>query len=112
MAKAKPKKAAKRLAHNETICPNCGEVVRIRKDPALAAILSFIFFSLGQFYNGQVGKGVAFIALMFLMLGLMLMFAAVRQGWGLLVAFWLSFGVIYAASIYDAYVSAKRLNES
>ena len=33
------------------------------KNPTLAAILSFLFMGLGQFYNGEVKKGVLFAAL-------------------------------------------------
>lgn len=33
------------------------------KSPGLAAILSFFFMGLGQFYNGQFAKGFLFIIL-------------------------------------------------
>lgn len=33
----------------------------MQKNPGLAAVLSFLFCGLGQIYNGQFGKAVAFI---------------------------------------------------
>lgn len=72
------------LAGQEVACPNCQgrmimpggppvtvvththtihriERVGPEKSPGLAAILSFLFCGLGQVYNGEVGKGVAFL---------------------------------------------------
>ena len=31
------------------------------KNPGLAAVLSFFYMGLGQIYNGQIAKGIAFI---------------------------------------------------
>ena len=33
-------------------------VVSLRKEPGIAAVLSFFWCGLGQIYNGQIGKGV------------------------------------------------------
>ena len=55
------------------ICPKCGArvappptsfpptIMAERKNEGLAAVLSFLFFGLGQIYNGQIGKGILFI---------------------------------------------------
>jgi hypothetical protein len=70
------------------ICPSCG--VRIRppetpkkKEPVLAALLSFIFAGSGQVYNGELGKGILILA-------------------GTIV--WL-FG------IFDAYTTSEKMNK-
>jgi TM2 domain-containing membrane protein YozV len=46
------------------------------KNPSIATILSFFWMGLGQIYNGQIGKGVAFMVsyviswlLMFIIIG-------------------------------------------
>jgi TM2 domain-containing membrane protein YozV len=87
------------------ICPKCG--VRIKqppplvesKSPILAAVLSVVFPGLGQIYNGQIGKGIAF-----LILGAVLVFSiAALIGFVLYPIFW-----IY--NIYDAYTVARKIN--
>lgn len=56
------------------------------RSPALAAILSFIVSGTGQFYNGQLGKGIFF--------------------------FFTSWLIIpWIIGILDAYASAKKINE-
>jgi TM2 domain-containing membrane protein YozV/RNA polymerase subunit RPABC4/transcription elongation factor Spt4 len=89
------------------ICPKCG--VRIkqapqpavidRKNPGIAAVLSFLFTGLGQIYNGQIGKGIIFVVV-----GIVcLILVVVLIGIILYPLFW-----IY--NIYDAYTSAKKIN--
>lgn len=58
----------------------------IYKSPGVAFLLSFIFPGGGQFYNGHVGKGIF-----------------------VLLTFWL-FGVTYIWSLFDAPLSAQRIN--
>lgn len=70
------------------------------RSPLLAAILSLIFSGLGQIYNGQVTKGVAFIVAQ-------LVNAALTT---VLVGFVLMPIVGLWATI-DAYLVAKRNNE-
>lgn len=56
------------------------------KNPALALFLSFIFPGAGQFYNGHAGKGFL-----------------------VLFTFWIM-GITYVWSLFDAYLSAQRIN--
>jgi TM2 domain-containing membrane protein YozV/predicted RNA-binding Zn-ribbon protein involved in translation (DUF1610 family) len=56
------------------------------KNPALALFLSFIFPGAGQFYNGHAGKGFL-----------------------VLFTFWI-LGITYIWSLFDAYLSAQRIN--
>ena len=58
----------------------------IYKNPGVAFILSFIFPGGGQFYNGHAGKGIL-----------------------VLLTFWL-LGVTYIWSLFDAPLSAQRIN--
>lgn len=74
-------------------CKTCIDSVLAKKkteakgrNPALAAILSFIVAGLGQVYNGQIGKGI------------LIFFTA-----------WLIIPWIYG--IFDAYSVAKKINE-
>lgn len=91
------------------ICPKCGvrlEAVKTAqshamKNPGLAAVLSFLFTGLGQFYNGQFGKGVLFIiggivciALMFVLIGFIL------------------YPIVLLVNIWDAYRSAEKINRT
>ena len=70
------------------------------RTPILAAVLSLIVAGLGQFYNGQITKGVLFIvaqiingALLYVAIGFVTM---------PLVGLW---------AVIDAYLVAKRNNE-
>ena len=92
---------------NAEICPKCG--VRVgafitrdapiaRKNPMLAAILSFLWAGLGQFYNGDIGKGFIFSSITFISWIFIMSLLPV-----LLIPFW-----VYA--IYDAYAVAKKIN--
>jgi TM2 domain-containing membrane protein YozV len=84
------------------ICPKCG--VRIQppaevRNPGISPILSFFIPGLGQIYNGQITKGLIFIAIgFFLALTIILLIGII-----LYPLFW-----IY--NMYDAYDTAKKVN--
>lgn len=98
------------------ICPKCG--IRIAPAPAsgpvvyqpiapvthksegLAAVLSFLWCGLGQIYNGQIGKGIVMVVVYLIMLALFWLIVP------LIVAF-----VMWIWGIYDAYKTAKKINE-
>lgn len=62
-------------------------------------MLSFLFTGLGQIYNGQIGKGLAFVVL-----GIVFVITIIFLiGLVLYPVFW-----IY--NIYDAYTTAKNVN--
>lgn len=69
------------------------------KDEGIAAVLSFLFTGLGQIYNGQIGKGIAFIIIG----AVFIVLIAFLIGIILYPIFW-----IY--NIYDAYSTAKKVN--
>ena len=73
-----------------TSCTGQGE-----KNPVLAAIASFLFSGLGQVYNGNFGKGL--LIFFGTLIGSMIFLIP-----GLIV-------LIYG--IYDAYTTAKKMNE-
>ncbi|HVP23846.1 MAG TPA: zinc-ribbon domain-containing protein [Conexivisphaerales archaeon] len=87
------------------MCPRCGKRVMAapwpseQKNPGIAAVLSFLFTGLGQIYNGQIGKGITFVAVGIVCLFTIIFFV----GLILYPLFW-----IY--NVYDAYNSAKRIN--
>lgn len=87
------------------ICPNCGVRVKTipvyteKKSSGIAAVLSFLFTGLGQIYNGQIGKGIAFMIIGFILAGTIL----ILIGFILYPLFW-----IY--TIYDAYSTAEKIN--
>lgn len=70
------------------------------KNPTLAAILSFLLIGLGQVYNGQVLKGIAF----FLLQGLNVFLTTLVVGF-------IFIPVVWIVAIYDAYKTAQRINE-
>jgi TM2 domain-containing membrane protein YozV len=87
-------------------CLYCGYSIegstrdRVKKNPGLAAVLSFFFAGLGQIYNGEIGKGIAFIIIYFFCLLSML----VGIGFFLVPVVWIG-GMI------DAHHSAERINK-
>lgn len=70
------------------------------KNPGIAAILCFFITGLGQIYNGQIGKGLILIILY----GIAILTSFILIGIIPLIIIW-----IYG--IYDAYNTAKEINE-
>jgi TM2 domain-containing membrane protein YozV len=71
-----------------------------RKNPGVAAVLSFFWAGLGQIYNGQLAKGIGFIVLyafcvllIFVVIGFILV------------------PIVWIIGIWDAYNTAKQYNE-
>ncbi|MEG3056780.1 MAG: zinc ribbon domain-containing protein [Proteiniphilum sp.] len=85
------------------ICPNCGvrlkEVAINKRSPIIAAILSLFISGLGQIYNGQFGKGIAYIIIEMICAASLL----ILIGFILLPIWWL-------IGIADAYMSANKIN--
>ena len=84
------------------ICPKCGVRVKASfvKHPGIAAVLSFFWPGVGQIYNGQIGKGIAFVVIavslalsMFILIGFVL------------------YPIFWIYNIWDAYKTAKQLSE-
>jgi TM2 domain-containing membrane protein YozV len=69
------------------------------KNPGVAAVLSFLFTGLGQIYNGQIAKGIAFVIVGFL-------------NWLLLFVFigFITLPIFWIYNIYDAYKRAEMMN--
>lgn len=101
-----------------TYCPHCGDSPtdstesaseesfgspHTQKSPGVAAILSFIIVGLGQIYNGQIVRGIAFhIGMWFI-------------GVFAILFFWLFFPLLiafgfWAFNVYDAYDQAQKIN--
>lgn len=91
------------ISSNAEICPHCGvrlkEIVINQRSPLLAAILSAFLSGLGQIYNGQFGKGIAYLLIYVLCIASMMIIIGF-----LLTPIWWVVGVI------DAYASAKLLS--
>jgi TM2 domain-containing membrane protein YozV len=96
------------IAPSVNACPRCGivatrqqpiVVIRDRKEPWFALALSFLFSGLGQIYNGEIGKGIAFIIAHAISIGLM---------W--IVVGFITTPIIWIWSMIDAYKSAQRFN--
>ena len=71
-----------------------------RKDPGIATLISFFLPGGGQFYNGQVGRGLAFL-LVTIFVGFPLMFVGI----GFFIAL-----VAWIWSMIDAHACAERIN--
>jgi len=71
-----------------------------RKNPGVAAILSFFWAGLGQIYNGQLAKGIGFIVLY--AFSVLLIFVLI----GFIIA-----PIVWIIGIWDAYSTAKSYNE-
>ena len=70
------------------------------KNPTVATLLSFFIPGLGQFYNGQVGKGILFLVLIGISCVLMVVIVGFILG-----------TIVWIWSMVDANTSAKRVNE-
>jgi len=71
----------------------------LAKNPGLAAVLSFFFSGLGQIYNGQILKGLLFMAVQ--VVNFVLAVVVIGLLTGLVVWVW---------AIVDAYASAELIN--
>jgi TM2 domain-containing membrane protein YozV/ribosomal protein L37E len=71
-------------------------VVRYDKNPSVAAILTFFLFCLGQFYNGQILKGIIFVVILIILIYINIILALLF--------------LIYAT--YDAYKNAKYIKKN
>lgn len=101
-----------------------GAIRKNRKNPATALVLSGILPGLGQFYNGQIFKGILFLALVVVIC--VLAYNPVIyliNSWGSFLNMTLDMSQIYKLLIYivaanvvlvlamlDAKVSADRIN--
>jgi len=72
-----------------------------RKNPGVAAVLSFFWAGLGQIYNGQLAKGLLFmvayafcVLLIFVLIGIILV------------------PILWIIGMIDAYTTAQRYNET
>jgi TM2 domain-containing membrane protein YozV len=94
------------------ICPKCGArvapaphtVVQEKKSTRVATVASVVFPGLGQIYNGQIGKGIGFIILGLVFLSVAIFVTRPEIGPVL-------YAVFLAYNIYDAYNTAKGINE-
>ena len=71
-----------------------------RKNPGVAAVLSFFWAGLGQIYNGQLMKGIGFIVLY--AFSVLLCFVLI----GFLIL-----PIVWFIGIWDAYSTAKSYND-
>jgi TM2 domain-containing membrane protein YozV len=71
-----------------------------RKNPGVAAVLSFFWAGLGQIYNGQLAKGLGFIVLY--LFCVLLIFVVI----GLILV-----PIVWIIGMWDAYNTAKQYNE-
>ena len=69
------------------------------KNSGLAAVLSFFFSGLGQIYNGEIGKGIAFIVGQIINAALMMVFIG-----------FITHPIVWIWGMVDAYKSAERIN--
>lgn len=70
------------------------------KNPGISTLLSFFFMGAGQIYNGEIGKGIAFLIMY--AFSLLLMFV--------LIGF-ITTPILWIWGMVDANGSAKRINE-
>jgi len=111
--------------HDEVFCPSCGAIIKKdaevcpkcgvrqketatkttgktgRKDPGIAAVLSFLIVGAGQVYNGEGLKGIGFF-IGFVCLWIFALFTYFVCSPVPLV--------LWLYAIYDAYSVAKRIN--
>ncbi|WP_332691495.1 hypothetical protein [Halalkalibacter lacteus] len=69
------------------------------KNAGLAAVLSALWCGLGQIYNGQIGKGIAFMIIQFI--NALLMF--------IIIGF-ITYPIMWIWGMVDAYRHAEQMN--
>ncbi len=69
------------------------------KNPGLAAVLSIFYMGLGQIYNGQISKGIAFIVIYSISILLMMIVLGI-----------ITTPILFIYGIWDAYKSAEKIN--
>ena len=72
----------------------------MKKNPGLAAVLSFFITGLGQIYNGQIGKGVLFIVIQ--IINILLMFVIIG---------FITYPILWIWGMVDAYKTAEKINK-
>jgi TM2 domain-containing membrane protein YozV len=77
------------------------EVPKFYKNPGVATVLSFLFMGLGQFYNGQIGKGILFLILYGISIALMTV-----------VIGFVTTPILWIWGMVDANSSAKKINQN
>jgi TM2 domain-containing membrane protein YozV len=89
------------LNERAEICVKCGirQSQKQNKNPGLAAVASFFFAGLGQIYNGEIGKG--FLLMGVQVINVLLMFVVIG---------FITYPLVWAYGIWDAYRTAERLN--
>ncbi len=75
------------------------EIEKRRKDPGVAALLSVFITGLGQIYNEEIGKGILFMIVQTLSV----------LSIAILIGF-ITTPILWAWSVWDAKVTAERLN--
>ena len=70
------------------------------RNPATAALLSFLFIGLGQAYNGEIAKAVVFLILY--ALSIFLTFFVIG---------FITIPVLWGWSIFDAYKFPQKMNQ-
>ena len=85
------------------MCIHCGVRNRIiyQKDPAIAAVLSFISFGGGQLYNEETNKFLAVLVIQIINVFLIFFFIGI-----------ITFSIVWAYSIIDAKKVALKYNQS
>jgi TM2 domain-containing membrane protein YozV len=73
------------------------------KNPGLAAVLSFFYMGLGQIYNGQIAKGIAFMIIY--SISWLLIFSIILLPIGIVTTL-----ILFIYGMYDAYKSAEKIN--
>lgn len=93
------------------ICTKCGVRIRVSTvvNPATAAVLSVFMPGVGQFYNRDVWKGVAFlVAVSVLLVTTVGAFSASYARFGMVTgALWV---ILWLLNVYDAYRVATKIN--
>ena len=75
----------------------------VKKFPLIAGLLSLVFAGLGQFYNGDISKGI--VGIIFGIIFIVIPFAF-KIPW-----FFILWGFLNFAFAMEAYASAKRISE-
>lgn len=70
------------------------------KNPGLAAVLSFFYMGLGQIYNGQIAKGIAFLVVY-----------SISWILTIVVIGLITTPILWIYGMYDAYKSAEKINQ-
>ena len=107
MALIKCPECGKKISEMAKACPKCGRLIKY-KNSWVAFLIGLLFPGLGQFYNGEWGKGIGIIILAPILYWIFYYFQPYRPYKH--ASALLGFVIVLFSGAWDAHLTAKKLS--